>query len=126
MDRISNQTLLGDALEALSKPETAKDYYWVHAMLLTTLIPTLVHFAIAGASLTLWLPQQWRHRIANNLEKNHYKLWAASFYLTFTPIIGLFAPIALLYGLYLLVTAHGGWLGGVLLKWANLLAGVIV
>ena len=91
-------------------------------MLLTTLIPTLLHFALAASALTLWLPQTLRHRIANNLELNHYKILAASAYISITPFIGILAPVALLYGLYQLLIAHGGWLAAILLSWADLLA----
>ena len=117
-----DSTLLHTTLNEINQEATAKNYYWIYAMLLTTLIPTLLHFALAASALMLWLPQTWRHRIANNLQHNHYKLLAASAYLTITPFIGILTPMLLLYGLYQLLIAHGGWLANGLLSWAKMLA----
>jgi hypothetical protein len=118
VDRILLQTILAE----INQETTAKNYYWVYAMLCTTLIPTLLHFSLASSALTLWLPQTWRHRIANNLQDNHYKILAASTYLTVTPVIGLLAPFALLYGLYYVLTLKGSWFGSMLSSWAEFLA----
>ncbi len=100
--------------------------WWVYFMMLSTLVPTLVHFALAGGAATLWLPQKLRERIAHNLEQNHYKISLAWVYLTFTPAVGFVVAPALLLGLlYWLVTVHGGWLGGHLLDWAEWLAALV-
>lgn len=121
-------TVLAEIKQGMMAPvnsgqvETVKNYPWIYAMLLTTLIPTLLHFVLAASALTLWLPQKWRHHIANNLQHNHYKILAASTYLTITPFIGVLAPMLLLYGLYQVLIAHGGWLAKVLLSWAVMLA----
>jgi len=117
--------MLQTGLNEIHQTNTAKNYYWVYAMLFTTLIPTLLHFALAASALVLWLPQTWRHKLAHNLKENHYKLIATSAYLTITPMIGLLAPVALLYGLYSLLTQHGSWLAEILLDWANFLANAL-
>ena len=99
--------------------------YWVYAMLLSTLIPTLVHFIIAATALTLWLPQHWRHWVASNLHQNYIKVLIATTYITITPFIGIAAAGALVYGLYQLIHTQGHWLASLLLDWANWLAGVV-
>lgn len=99
------------------------NHWWVYFMMLSTLVPTLVHFALVGGAATLWFPQKLRERIAHNLEYNYYKISAAWVYLTFTPVIGfVVAPAFLMWLLYWLVTTNGGWLGGYLLDWAEWLA----
>lgn len=99
------------------------NYWWIYFMLLFTLLPTLIHFALAGGAIALWLPRKARLWLANGLERNHYKTFMAWLYLTFTPVVGfVLAPAGLLYGLWWLVNANGGWLGGHLLAWAGMLA----
>ena len=122
---VSGETLVDVAAicHALGDEKGLVNYWWVYFMLLSTLVPTLLHFALAGGAARLWLPQRLRERIAYNLEQNHYKISAAWAYLTFTPAIGfVIAPVLLLTLLYWLVTAHGGWFGGHLSDWAEWLA----
>lgn len=126
VDKLSGQSFLNTALEEVSNPETAKNYYWLYAMLLTTLIPTLIHFFLAGFSLILWLPHNLRHIIVYNIEHDFYRLWLASIYLTVTPIIGIITPITLLYSLYLLIISYDNWLGSLLLEWAKYLSKIIL
>ncbi len=84
----------------------APQYYWIYAMFLSTLIPTFLHFAIAGGATALWFPKQWRQRLVKGWEKDNDKIVGIWFYLTFVPVIGfLVVPGALLYGLYLIVTS---------------------
>ena len=59
-----DSSLLHKIMAGLYKDGGDINNYWIYAMLLTTLIPTLVHFALAASALTLWLPQSLRHRIA--------------------------------------------------------------
>lgn len=119
---VAGKTLvdLGKIFADLKADPWSVNHWWVYFMLLSTLVPTLVHFALAGGAATLWLPQKLRERIAHNLEQNHYKISAAWVYLTFTPAVGFVVAPALLLGLlYWLVTAHSGWFGGHLLDWAE-------
>jgi len=122
---VAGQTLvdLGAIFTELRDNPWSVNHRWVYFMLLSTLVPTLIHFALAGGAATLWLPQRLREQIADNLEQNHYKLSVAWVYLTFTPAIGfVVAPAVLLGLLYWLVTTHSGWFGGHLLNWAEWLA----
>lgn len=97
--------------------------WWIYFMLLSTLVPTLVHFALAGGVATLWLPRKARLWLANGLERDLHKTFAAWAYLTFMPMIGfILMPCALLYFLWWLLNVHGGWLGMRLLDWAEMLA----
>ena len=104
---------------------SAPDQWWIYFMLLSTLVPTLVHFALAGGAATLWLPRKWRLKLADGLEQNTYKTFGAWAYLTFTPFLGfVVAPVAVMYILWRLVNANGAWLGMRLLDWADGLARV--
>lgn len=122
-------TIAGDTLVNIGgilgemKAKTAdSNHWWIYFMLLFTLTPTLVHFALAGGAIALWLPRKTRLWLADGLERNHYKTFMAWAYLTFTPVIGfVLAPAGLLSGLWWLVNANGGWLGSHLLAWAEML-----
>lgn len=93
-------------------------------MLLSTLVPTLIHFALAGGTATLWAPRWLRLKIADELESDTDKKFWANCYLTFVPLLGfLIAPGILLYTLWLLLDFGGATLGNILLYWAGLLAG---
>lgn len=125
---VAGKTLvdLGVIFAGLRADPWSVNHWWVYFMMLSTLVPTLVHFALAGGAATLWLPQRWREQIAHNLAQNHYKTSAAWFFLTFTPAIGfVLAPALLMWGLYAVVAAHGGWLGGHLLDWAEWLVRLV-
>ncbi|MEZ5448908.1 MAG: hypothetical protein R3E89_07875 [Thiolinea sp.] len=86
-------------------------------------MPTLIHFALAGGAATLWLPRKWRAQLADGLEEDTHKTFAAWAYLTFTPVIGfVLMPLGLLWMLWGLLNAKGSALGGLLLGWAENLA----
>ena len=122
---IVDKDLLLKILDGLRNNGSDINHYWVYAMLLSTLVPTLIHFIIAASALTLWLPQHWRHWVATNLHQNHYKILIASTYLTITPVIGILASGGLLYGLYQLLKTQGNWLANSLLTWADWLAAIV-
>ena len=109
-------------LQDVHKNAAGVNNWWIYFMLLSTLVPTLIHFALAGGAATLWLPKQWRLKVVDGIEASVFKHYVAWAYLTFTPFIGfMVAPALLLYGLWALLTAHGAWLGKLLLNWADLL-----
>ena len=71
---------------------------WIYFMLLSTLVPTLIHFALAGGAATLWLPKQRRSKVVDGIEASVFKHYVAWAYLIFTPFIGfMVAPALLLY-----------------------------
>jgi len=122
---VSGETLVDiqSILNKVKAAPTGVSNWWIYFMLLSTLLPTLVHFALAGGAATLWLPRKWRLSIADGLEKDSHKTHVAWAYLTFTPIIGfIVVPAGLLFFLWWLVNVNGGWLGGHLFDWAQWLA----
>jgi uncharacterized membrane protein len=127
-DNYTNNSLLSTTLNEINHAnhDIAINHYWVYALLFTTLIPTLVHFVLASTALVMWLPHTLRHKIANNLSKNHYKHWIAAFYLTITPVVGFLMPVLVLYILYQGLHEYSDELGGMLLEWAKMLARMVL
>lgn len=124
---VSGNTLL-DIQEVLAGMSGSKagdiNNWWIYFMLLSTLVPTLIHFALAGGAVTLWAPRKLRLKLADGLEKDSDKKLAATAYLTFMPFIGfVIVPGLLLYGLWWVLDSNGAAVGQVLLHWAGLLAG---
>ena len=114
---------IGCILSNLESNSAHPDHWWIYFMLLSTLVPTLFHFALAGGAATLWLPRKWRTQLADGLEEDIHKTFGAWAYLTFTPVIGfILMPLALLWSLWWLLNTNGGALGTLLLNWATGLA----
>lgn len=122
---VAGKTLIeiGCILSNLKTNASHTDHWWIYFMLLSTLIPTLFHFALAGGAATLWLPRKWRTQLADGLEDDMHKTFGAWAYLTFTPVVGfILMPLGLLWSLWWLLNANGGALGTLLLSWAENLA----
>ena len=122
---IAGKTLvdIGCILSNLKTNASHPDHWWIYFMLLSTLIPTLFHFALAGGAATLWLPRKWRTQLADGLEEDTHKTFGTWAYLTFTPVIGfILMPLGLLWSLWWLLNVNGGALGTLLLSWAEGLA----
>jgi hypothetical protein len=66
------------------------------------MIPTLLHFAIAGgAAAILWLPKKWRHWLADGMENDKHKVLLVFLYLSVTPLLGFFiVPALMLWGVW--------------------------
>lgn len=91
---VSLTTLLQD----VHKNAAGVNNWWIYFMLLSTLVPTLIHFALAGGAATLWLPKQRRSKVVDGIEASVFKHYVAWAYLIFTPFIGfMVAPALLLY-----------------------------
>lgn len=89
-----------------------KSDFWVYFMLLSTLLPTLVHFALVGGALTRAIPRDFRHKLVNGIGKDEQLTWYAYLYLVFTPAVGfVLAPALLLSLLWWVVSTHGGVIG---------------
>ena len=122
---VAGKTLvdIGCIFSNLKADSADPDHWWIYFMLLSTLVPTLFHFALAGGAATLWLPRKWRTQLADGLEEDIHKTFGAWVYLTFTPVIGfILMPLALLWSLWWLLNINGGALGTLLLNWATGLA----
>jgi len=109
-------------LDGLAADPLALEYGWIHFMMLTTLIPTLIHFTIAGASAVMVFPNRWRESILRHWDERGDAQTAALWYVTLVPALGLIAPLLAMYGLYALLSAHGGAVGILLLDWARALS----
>jgi hypothetical protein len=93
------------------------DLYWIYFMLFSTLLPTLFHFAVAGASVSLWFPETLRHWLVDEWHNNANKKIGIWFYVSVMPIAGfVLAPALLLFSLWWLVSNHGLGLGMALVQ----------
>jgi len=67
--------------------KSVSENFWIYFMLFSTLIPTYIHFVIAGLSLVMWLPNSWREWLVADLEKkDSHKHILTFLYVTITPI----------------------------------------
>ncbi len=103
------------------------NYYWIYFALFSTLVPTLVHMALAGGAATLWAPKKLRRWIVTRFEDNHDATLFAWAYISFTPVVGfVLLPGSLLYGVWYLLGVHGDdgkqWLLDFVEGWALLVA----
>ena len=116
---------LESLFNGLRKP-WSRDYGWIHFMMLSTLIPTLVHFFIAGFSGVLVLLPNWlRNWILLNFRTRNEPRRVAFLYVSFAPLLALAAPALLLWLLYVLVSANHGMVGGWLLDWVRGIAELV-
>jgi len=112
--------------DKLALEPLAADLGWLYFMLLSTLIPTLVHFLIAGSSAVLvLLPDRLRYWILKNFNKGNEPRRVAFLYVSLAPLLALAAPLSLLWLLYTLLNAHHSLIGGGLLNWARWIAVVV-
>jgi hypothetical protein len=106
-------------------------HYWVYLMLLSTLVPTLVHLFIAGIAATLWLGHfpplaRWRAQVAEQLEDDADARSGAAAYLTATVLAGTLVPLGLLWLAWRWAAALWDWnLLDTLLDMLRLLARLI-
>ena len=99
----------------LADPEARGGYTWLTLSLLTTLVPTLVHLALALLSALCWVPYRFRRRLADLIaqEGDLGGLWATFVAATlFTAYVALVAT-----GLYAIWQFVNDWIapGGLLL-----------
>lgn len=114
---------LESLFKSLSDLENWKDNLWIYFMLLSTLIPTMVHFSLAGGALTLAVSKKKRMDTLKDIETNNLSANKAWLYVSVMPAFGfVLAPTLLLSGLYWLLQAHGALLGNGLLAWAEMLS----
>ena len=107
----------------------APQYWWVYALLFSTMIPSLFNLVIGGVSLTrgLWFVRPWLYdnmpEKPNDIPKYKRFEMAAALTVQFFAgaILGVGALIILIGGFYFVAT-H--WLGYSLLDWARVVAGL--
>lgn len=122
LDGLSGTNFLTGTFIGIKENSHGGSYFWLYAVVITTLIPTFVHYILAGAAVTMWLPHNLRHWSTENIDKNYFKLWFGTIYLSVTPIIGILIPLMLLYGLYLIVVSNGHTFVELLLLWGDFIA----
>lgn len=111
---------------SLGNLENWRDNLWIYFMLLSTLVPTAIHFALAGGALTLAVSDKKRKAILADMQTNDLSAKRAWAYVSVMPAFGfILAPSLLIYGLYWLLHAYGDFLGGLLIAWAKMLAALI-
>jgi len=99
---------LSTLLDGIAGKPADSGYYWVYLMVLTTLIPTLIHLLIASVALILHLGHyapisRWRNTLAAKLStQDRDSRVKASIYLTAVITIGAALPIIMM---------HAGWRG---------------
>lgn len=99
---------------------------WIYVMLLSTLIPTVIHFSVAGGAMSLIISSKRRERMLVDLDNHSIRQKEVFLYVVFIPIIGyVVAPLLLLLFLFFLVSNHGANLGGYLLNFSRYWASIL-
>ena len=81
-------------------------YLWLYLMLFSTIVPTLLHFAIASFALTGIVPQRWRLGLVGWIDDpNPVPASAAPLVIGAIWTLSLTLPFAAMYGLYLIIAA---------------------
>lgn len=97
---------LVDLLKGMENNPANPDFYWIYFMLFSTLLPTLVHFALAGASVVLWFPAKIRHELVKKWHNDADKKLEIWFYVSIMPVLGFaIAPTVLFYSLWWLLSS---------------------
>ncbi len=109
-------------LDGLALEPGALEFGWIHFMMLSTLIPTLIHFFVAGFAVVLLLPECLRRWILLGWRKSEVVRMVAFGWISLAPLLALAGPALLLWGLYELLTAWGGTVGHHLLAWVHTIA----
>lgn len=112
-----------DVLNNIGANPKESGNWWIYFMLLSTVLPTLVHFALAGAAATLWLPRNARRWLVNGLEHDQHKNQLAMAYMLLTPLVGfVLIPVGLLYSLWWLLSNTGSGEDSYLIQLVKLVA----
>ena len=81
-------------------------YLWLYLMLFSTIVPTLLHFAIASFALTGIVPQRWRLGLVGWIgDPGPVPASAAPLVIGAIWTLSLTLPFAAMYGLYLIIAA---------------------
>jgi len=105
--------------DGLAREPDALKFAWIHFMMLSTLIPTLIHFLAAGFAAVLLLPERLRRWILDDWDDSEDVRRVAFAWISLAPLLALLGPTLLLWVLYALLTAWGGDIGQALLAWVH-------
>ena len=101
------------------------DNLWVHLMMFSTLLPTLIHLGVLSFATMLYLvpkkSQKDLNAIARGDLETRRKACIQHFLVT-NPVFVLLFPVLAIAGLYSLLAANHAELGNMLLSWAVLIA----
>lgn len=99
---------LGEFFKDIKNNYQSSQFYWYHFLVFSTLIPTLIHFSLAGAAVTTAFPKRLKTYLVGNWEKDQDKIIGIWFYISIFPVIGfIIAPLTLLVFLYVLINNFG-------------------
>lgn len=116
---------LQQIFDGLSVDPLQLDYWWIHFMMLTTLIPTLVHFFSAAYALVLSVRPGYRQWIVNNIDVDKDARQAGFLYISFVPFIGVFGVLSMGWLLVIFLESYASGIGHWLLAWSRGVAGLL-
>jgi len=116
---------LKSLFDGLALAPMAPSFGWIHFMVLSTLIPTLIHFFIASAALMLLLPSTWRKKMVESIDTSNDARSMAVWYLSLVPFLAIAGPAVFLILGYQLISANGAQIGLALLNTARSVAAFI-
>ena len=83
-----------------------RGYWWLYAMVFTTIVPTIAHFVVASFSFIIaFMPNSiagWIRRQLNGIERSAVPLWAAWFVLSTLGAVGIAAVVHVFWVLFLI------------------------
>ncbi|MEM6823235.1 MAG: hypothetical protein AAF558_15000 [Verrucomicrobiota bacterium] len=115
---------LPELLVEMSARPWAPEHIWIWFMLLSTLIPTLIHAAFASASWLTWITSETLKDWADNLIDHHKRFFLRTYLFLIGPLAFL-VPIVVLSLLFYLATSHTELFGKTLLALANTVVSAI-
>lgn len=86
--------------------DNSQNYWWLYAVLLSTLLPTLLHFVIASFSFITLIPRHLWQILSiwmQGAEINHFKHWFAASGYAAGSTISIMLPIVSFYAVYHLI-----------------------
>ena len=127
MNRLAGVTFL-DVTGLLNEIADWREYWWLYAMVFSTMLPTAVHFALASFSLQAVVPRGWRQRLWVMIERRKEDLAAgvlAPVLLGSLWLAVLCAPFAVCIGIGWVFGNWLEWLGKTYLGWLFWADGVL-
>lgn len=101
---------IATVFKTLADPAFRAEYWWLGFVLLSTILPTLVHAAIAVLALFTLAPKKWRNHIVSLLRQganqDSQAAKTARVYLVATVSLSAFAPLWLFWQAF--TARHGG------------------
>lgn len=99
--------------------ESWLENFWVYFLILSTLIPTTIHFMLAFTALILAPSEPWRLELLNNFETNNIQARKVHTYLTLFPAFAVALPVFVMGVLVAGIVEYNTWIGASLLSFAQ-------